>query len=64
MLVKAQIDELLEVGSVKLSKGEYALATFMHAKQDFFRNWTKCQMHGDYKLVDTKHNLTNMPCHC
>jgi hypothetical protein len=52
MLVKARINKLLEVGSVKLSKGEYALATFMHAKKDIFGNWTKCQMHGDYRLVD------------
>jgi len=52
MLVKAQMNKLLEVGLVKLSKGEYALATFMHAKKDIFDNWTKCQMHGDYKLVN------------
>ncbi len=52
MLVKVQTNKLLEVGLVKLSKGEYELATFMHATKDIFGNWTKCQMHGDYKLVD------------
>jgi hypothetical protein len=53
MLVKAQMNvKLLEVGLVELSKGEYALTTFMHATKDIFGNWTKCQMHGDYRLVD------------
>ncbi len=49
--MKARTDKLLEVGLMKVSKGEYAFATFMHAKKDIFGNWTMCQMHGDYRFT-------------
>ncbi len=42
--------ELLDIGLVELSKGEYALVTMMSTK-DIFGNWTKGCMCGDFHLV-------------
>ncbi len=65
VLVKVRMEELLEVGLVELSKGEYALTTIMFFQERYFwwLDWTlEC---GDDKLWSTsKYNLTNMPCHC
>jgi hypothetical protein len=50
-LVQARMAELLDVGLVEISKGEYALKIMMSTKKDIFGNWTKCHMCGDYCLV-------------
>jgi len=43
---------LLDVGLVKLFRGEYALGIVMLAKKDIFGNWTTHHMCGDYRLMN------------
>jgi hypothetical protein len=43
---------LLDVGLVKLSRGEHALTIVMLAKKNIFGNWTKRHMCGDYHLMN------------
>ncbi len=47
-LIQAHTMELLNVGLVELSRGEYASTTLMLPKNDIFGNWAKCHMCGDY----------------
>jgi hypothetical protein len=53
-LVKAWVKDLLEVGLVDLSKGEYALAIIIPTKKNIFGNWTKCQVCGNYKTINNQ----------
>jgi hypothetical protein len=50
-LVQTLITKLLEVSSVELSKGEYALTMVMPTK-DIFGNWIKHFICGDYRLMN------------
>jgi hypothetical protein len=50
-LVQAQTTQLLDVGLVELSRGEYVLTIMMPTK-DIFGNWTQCRMCGNYRLVN------------
>ncbi|BBN14385.1 hypothetical protein Mp_6g11220 [Marchantia polymorpha subsp. ruderalis] len=51
-LIKSQTLELLEVGLVELSHGEYASATVMPAKKDVHGNYTDRRMCGDYRPIN------------
>ncbi len=46
-LIRSQTLDLLEVGLVELSHGEYASATVMPTKKDVHGNYTDRQMCGD-----------------
>ncbi len=51
-LIWRQTLDLLEVGLVELSHGEYALATVMLAKKDVHGNYMDRWMCGDYYLIN------------
>jgi hypothetical protein len=55
--------DLLEVGLMELSHGEYASATVMPAKNDVHGNYTDRQMCGDYHPINsqTKFDKCAMP---
>lgn len=53
-LVKAWMKDLLEVGLVELSKGEYALPIIIATKKNIFDNWTKCQVCGNHKTINNQ----------
>jgi hypothetical protein len=53
-LVQTWTSELLDVGFVEVSKGEYASTTMMPSKKDIFGNWTKRCMCGDYRLINKR----------
>ncbi len=50
-LIQAHTMELLNVGLVELSRGEYALAIVMLAKNDIFGNSIMHHICGDYHVV-------------
>jgi hypothetical protein len=62
-LIQSWALDLLEVGLMELSQGEYALAIVMLAKKDVHGNYTDRQMCGDYRLINrqTKSNKYAMP---
>jgi len=51
-LVQAQTTQLLDVGLMELSRGEYASAIMMPTKKNIFGNWIPLQLCGDYRLVN------------
>jgi hypothetical protein len=53
-LVQARMVELLDVGLVELSRGEYVLTKMMPTTKDIFGNWTKRHMCGDYRLMNKR----------
>jgi len=55
--------DLLEVGSMEFSHGEYALAIVMSAKKDVHSNYTDRRMCGDYRPINrqTKFDKYAMP---
>jgi hypothetical protein len=63
-LVKAWMEELLEVGLVELSKREYALATIMFTKKIFSAIGLNVRCVETIDVSKREHNLTNMQCHC
>ncbi len=62
-LIQNRTLDLLEVGLVELSHGEYASATVMLAKKDVHGNYTDRQMCGDYRPINrqTKSDKYAMP---
>jgi hypothetical protein len=51
-LIRSQTLDLLEVGLVELSHGEYASTTVMLAKKDVHGNYTDRRMCGDYRPIN------------
>ncbi len=51
-LVQARTIELLDVGLVELSRGEYVLTTMMPTKKDIFGNCIERRVCRDYRLVN------------
>jgi putative transposase len=62
-LIRSQMLDLLEVGLLELSHGEYALATVMLAKKDVHGNYMDKRMCGNYCLINrqTKSDKYAMP---
>lgn len=52
--VKLRCKELLNVGLIGLSDGEYAFATVMPIKKDVFGIWMEKHMYGDYCSINRK----------
>jgi hypothetical protein len=42
---------------MELSRGEYVLTTMMLTKKDFFGNWTKGHMRGDFCSMNKRTHL-------
>ncbi len=63
-LVKAWMEELLEVGLVEFSKREYALATIMFTKKTFSTIGLNVRCVETIDVSKREHNLTNMQYHC
>ncbi len=63
-LVKAWMEELLEVGLMELSKREYALATIMFTKKTFMAIGLNVRCVETIDMSKREHNLINMQCHC
>jgi hypothetical protein len=59
-LVKVWVEELLEVGLMELSKGEYALATIMLTRKTFLAIGLTVRCVETVDMSKRKHNLTNM----
>jgi hypothetical protein len=51
-LIQSQTLDLLEVGLVELSHGEYTSAIVMYAKKNVHGNYTDRQMCGDYRAIN------------
>jgi hypothetical protein len=51
-LIRSRTLDLLEVGLVKLSHGEYASATVMLAKKDVHGNYIDRRMCGEYRPIN------------
>jgi hypothetical protein len=51
-LIQSQMLDLLEVGLVELSHGEYASTTVMPAKKDVHGNYIDRRMCGDYSPIN------------
>jgi hypothetical protein len=51
-LIRSRTLDLLEVGLVELSHGEYASTTVMPAKKDVHGNYTDRRMCGDYRPIN------------
>jgi len=51
-LIRNRTLDLLEVGSMELSHGEYASAIVMPTKKDVHGNYTDRRMCGDYGLIN------------
>jgi len=51
-LIRSWTLDLLKVGLVELSHGEYASAIVMHAKKDVHGTYTDRQMCGDYHPIN------------
>jgi len=51
-LIQSWMLDLLEVGLVKLSHGQYALDTIMPAKKDVHGNYMDRRMCGDYRPIN------------
>jgi hypothetical protein len=51
-LIRSRTLDLLEVGLMELSHGEYASSTIMPAKKDVHGNYTNRRMCGDYCLIN------------
>jgi hypothetical protein len=62
-LIQSRTLDLLEVGLVELSHGEYASTTVMPAKKDVHGNYTDRRMCGDYRPINqqTKSDKYAMP---
>jgi disulfide oxidoreductase YuzD len=48
---------LIDVGLVKLSRGEYASAIMMPTKKDIFGNWMEHYMCRDYHVINKQMHL-------
>jgi len=51
-LIQSRMLDLLEVGLMELSHGQYALAIVMLVKKDVHGNYTDRRMCGDYRLIN------------
>jgi len=52
--IQTRCQELLAMGLIELSNGEYVCTIVMPSKKDIFGNWTEKRMCGDYYPMNCK----------